>query len=382
MPPPGAIAGAVPPSPGDHAVSPTASALGAPSVGRLCPRVTVVIPCYNYGRFLVACVQSVLAQEAVDVDVLILDDASTDDSAQIASALAEADPRVGVIAHKRNIGHVPTFNEGLLRASGDYAVLLSADDLLTRRSLARATAVMEANPSVGLVYGHPHVVYGEEIGPARTRGRRTHVWHGQDWISAQCRRGLNCIHSPEACVRTSVQHAVGGYTPSLPHSGDLEMWLRIAAVADVARVNSDQAYRRIHGAGMMQTTFAGLLADLRGRREAYESFFAGAGARLPRAQRDLATARRRLSVEALDHACMRMREPEGDRDAAQAYVDFAREVLGASASTLPQWREYELLMTHAAGRRMATRSLHLGSSAVRRNLEGRYRWYRWRLTGV
>jgi hypothetical protein len=208
------------------------------------------------------------------------------------------------------------------------------------------------------------------------------VWRGRDWISAQCRRGLNCIFSPEACVRTSVQHAVGGYTPSLPHSGDLEMWLRIATVADVARVNCDQAYRRIHGASMMQTTFAGLLADLRGRLDAYESFFAGAGAHLPGAQRDLATARRRLTVEALDQACLQLREREGDHAAAEAYVDFARVVLGASVSTLPQWHEYELLWTRPARQRMTARSLHLGRSALRRDLEGRYRWWRWRLTGV
>lgn len=360
----------------------SATALRAPSVQHLRPRVTVFIPCHNYGRFLVACVQSVLAQEAVEVDVLVIDDASTDNSAQIASALAEADPRVGVIVHERNIGHVPTFNEGLRRVSGDYTVLLSADDLLTRRSLARATAIMEANPSVGLVYGHARVVHGEEIGAARTRGRGAHVWRGRDWISAQCRRGLSCISSPEACVRTSVQHAVGGYTPSLPHAGDLEMWLRIAAVADVARVNSDQAYRRIHGAGMMQTTFAGLLADLRGRRDAYESFFVGPGARLPRAQRDLATARRRLAVEALDQACVQLRGRESDHAAAEAYLDFAHEVLGADVSSLPQRREYELLRTSTAGRRTAVRSFHLGRSALRRDVEGRYRWCRWRLTGV
>ena len=174
---------------------------------------------------------------------LILDDASTDGSRDVARALADGDARVAVIQHERNHGHIATYNEGLGQATGDYVVLLSADDMLTRGSLARAAAVMEARPRVGLVYGHPRVIH-DEITPARTRGRGVRVWAGVDWISAQCRRGLSCIYSPEVCVRSSIQRAVGGYTPSLPHTGDLEMWLRIAAVADVARVNCDQAYRR------------------------------------------------------------------------------------------------------------------------------------------
>src|ERR687887_420932 len=119
------------------------------------PTVSVVIPCYRYGRFLPDCVRSVLDQEGVDVRVLIIDDASPDDSAQVALRLAAEDERVEVRVHEVNKGHIATYNEGLLEwADGDYSVLISADDLLTPGSLARATAVMEAHPSVGLVYGH------------------------------------------------------------------------------------------------------------------------------------------------------------------------------------------------------------------------------------
>lgn len=344
------------------------------------PRVTVVIPCYNYGRFLGDCVHSVLAQDGVDVDALILDDASTDDSCDVAARLAGSDARVTVIRHDRNAGHIATYNEGLAEASGKYVVLLSPDDMLCRGSLARATAVMEAQPQVGLVYGNPRVIYGYDVGAARTRGRGVRVWGGRDWIARQCRRGLNCIYSPEACVRASVQRAVGGYNPVLPHTGDLEMWLRIASVADIARVNSDQAYRRIHGGGMMQTMFAGLLADLRGRREAYEAFFAGPGAHLPAAEANLATARRRLAGEALDHVCTHLQKGGSVSPEMAEYVTFAAE-LGPEAARLWQWGEYRLLIAEA-DRTGPVRAARLGYGALRRDLEGRYRWSRWRLTGV
>ena len=69
------------------------------------PTVSVVIPCYRYGRFLPGCVRSVLGQEHVDVRVLIIDDASPDDSAQVAARLAAEDERVEFRRHRVNAGH-------------------------------------------------------------------------------------------------------------------------------------------------------------------------------------------------------------------------------------------------------------------------------------
>jgi glycosyltransferase involved in cell wall biosynthesis len=90
------------------------------------PRVSVVIPCYRYGVYLPAAVASALDQADLDVDVLIVDDASPDDSAKVAEELASADPRVDVLVHEENAGHIRTYNDGLAKATGDYLVLLSA----------------------------------------------------------------------------------------------------------------------------------------------------------------------------------------------------------------------------------------------------------------
>src|SRR5947209_4282299 len=110
------------------------------------PSVTVVIPCYNYGRYLRGAVKSVLDQPGVDVEAIVIDDASTDGSADVVREVAAADPRVRAILHRSNFGHIATYNEGLEQASGDYVVLLSADDALTPGSLSRATALLETHP--------------------------------------------------------------------------------------------------------------------------------------------------------------------------------------------------------------------------------------------
>src|SRR3954453_18503705 len=116
-------------------------------------KVDIVIPCYNYGRFLEPCVRSVLAQSVRDLRVLIIDDGSSDDSLSVAKSLAERDPRVSVISHPRNWGHIATYNEGIEWASAYYFLLLSADDLLVPGALERAARIMDANSDVVLVHG-------------------------------------------------------------------------------------------------------------------------------------------------------------------------------------------------------------------------------------
>ncbi|HEY5154997.1 MAG TPA: glycosyltransferase, partial [Acidimicrobiales bacterium] len=130
---------------------PTLAKLAAPVPGvppGLRPRFSVVIPCFNYGRFLPSSVGSVLDQGDVEVEVIIVDDASTDGSLAVAEEMAAADPRIRVVAHRQNAGHVVTFNDGFEVATGEFIVRLDADDLLSVGSLARAAALFVAFPTV------------------------------------------------------------------------------------------------------------------------------------------------------------------------------------------------------------------------------------------
>ena len=104
-------------------------------------------------------------------------------------------------------------------------------------------------------------------------------------------------------MRTSVQKRIGGYDPALPHSGDIEMWMRAAAVSDVGHIRgADQAYYRRHGANMSAVDFGGQLDDLRQRRAAFESVLVKCGDALPAAEAWAAEMRRKLARQALRRA--------------------------------------------------------------------------------
>jgi glycosyltransferase involved in cell wall biosynthesis len=305
--------------------------------------VSVVIPCYKYGHFLEEAVSSVLDdQPGVDVRVLVIDDASPDDSAEQALKIAARDPRVEVLVHEANKGNIATYNEGLLEwADGDYCVLMSADDRLTPGALRRARDLLDAHPEVGFVYGHARWFWQDRPTPtARTTLRGWSVWPGEWWLERRLRQGENCITSPEVVVRTALQKRVGGYDPALPHAGDQEMWMRLAANGDVGFLRGvDQAFYRVHGQNM-RTSFSQLM-DLRQKRQAFDVTFDLYGDRLSDRRRLRDGVRRRLSREALFIAARSYDLGTADPQVVDELVEFALDCWPA-ANRLPAYHTLRL----------------------------------------
>ena len=345
------------------------------------PVVSVVIPCFNYGRFLDGAVASVVGQRGVDVEVIIVDDASTDDSAEVADALAAREPAVQVLRNATNQGHVRTFNNGYARATGEFIVRLDADDLLTPGSLARAVALFDAFPEVGLVYGHPRH-FEEPEPPAAQTGRPSWtVWHGRDWLAERCRTAVNCITTPEAIVRASVMRDIGPLSTRLRFAQDMEMWLRVSAVADVGRVNGvDQALHRDHPTSMSATAGSDTMTDLAERREVFQAVFDAVGSRVNRASELHDVARRRLARESLDHALHAV--DRGLDDATRLTADL----VAFAASTWPAWRSLPearaLRRREQLGRRFPALRRAVIAPVVVRRLRDERAYLRWARQGV
>jgi GT2 family glycosyltransferase len=291
----------------------------------------VVIPCYNYGRYLPECVGSVAnEQPGVDVEIIIVDDKSTDDSLVVARALGAADARVRVLSNPVNQGAIATYNHGLAAATGEFVLLLSADDLASPGALTRASALLAAEESLGLVYGTA-IHFRDRKPLPRSSNEAWIVWPGRTWLRQRCLSGYNVVASPEVVMRTSVLRAIGGYRSDLPHAGDFEMWLRTSVVSDIGFLHGvDQAYYRQHANNMHKTEFSsgtafGALIDLQQRWRSFEVVFEGVGATLKEADELLQIARRtiaRHALESINYAYAR-----GFRSfPVREFEDFARAV--------------------------------------------------------
>lgn len=338
------------------------------------PLVSVVIPCFNYVSYVTEAIDSALSQRGVEVEVIVVDDHSTDRSVEVVATVAAQDERVRLVRHTKNLGAVRTFNDGLACVNGEYVARLDADDLLTPGSLARAVAVMEAHPGVGLVYGHPLHFSGPALPRARHRARRWIVWPGALWLEGRCRTAVNVITSPEVLMRRSVVDDVGGQR-DLAHTHDMEMWLRIASVSDVAYVRgADQAWHREHGASLSQSLDPAF-GDLEDRRDAFDTLFAWATARVPDASRLHDLARQALADEARRNIAHMTDRGRVDEPLRRRYREFAD-------ATWPGQTPHAEAAIRAEAETVSGRDSARSFRAAVRRIRSMRQYARWHRTGV
>jgi glycosyltransferase involved in cell wall biosynthesis len=214
------------------------------------PAVTFIVTCYNYGRFLPDALNSLLRQSRKDLELIVIDDASSDETPQVLEGY-RSDSRVRIIRHERNAGNIASYNEGLARASGRYVAILSADDyILVDHAVESQVRKFEADERVGLVYS-AHTVVQASAPP----------WNVVPWADDRIHSGIdefrkliwgNYILHSGAMLRTDVARELGPYDPALPHSGDWDMWLRASARHWVGYVAEPLYAYRIHGTNMFQ----------------------------------------------------------------------------------------------------------------------------------
>ena len=288
-------------------------------------RVDVIVPCYKYGHFLRECVGSALGQNGVEVRVLIIDDCSPDDSARVGAELAAADGRVEFRRHAVNRGHIATYNEGLEWARGDYLLLLSADDVLTPGAFARAARLMDAHPEVSFSFGRAITTDRPDfLGHPGAFEYRHKVLSGADFWDMSCVGASNIVSTPTAVVRTTLQHKVGGYRKELPHTGDLEMWMRLAAHGSVGVLDADQAFYRVHGQNMHKQTFPEAVAVLEQHRLAFDFLFREHGDRFEDRNRLERKALRALALGAVRRAGKLFEQ--GERSCCERLLEEARKI--------------------------------------------------------
>ena len=196
--------------------------------------VSIVVPAYNHARFLEQAVESVLTQTHPAVELIVLDDGSTDGTRAV---LGKYGNRFRWET-QTNMGQAATLNKGWGMASGDLLGYLSADDYLHPDAVKSAVECLERHADAVLAY--PDFVQVDENSRA-LRTIRTPEFSYEDMVL----RGV-CAPGPGAFFRRSAYARVGGWNAALRSIPDLEYWLRLGLAGPFQRIAKVLAYYRVH----------------------------------------------------------------------------------------------------------------------------------------
>jgi len=204
-------------------------------------QISVIIPCYNHARYLGEAIQSARAQTYRDVEIIVVDDGSTDDTAQVAAAFSASVRYI----FQTNAGLSAARNTGIRASAGEYIALLDADDLWRPEFLETLAAILDRDPSLGAVYSGSQFinVRGEVLPQVITRT-----------VPANALRDAltDGEFFPPCAVltRKNVFQRVGLFDETLSASEDWDMWLRVAAQFPFAGIANGLALYRMHGNNM------------------------------------------------------------------------------------------------------------------------------------
>lgn len=199
--------------------------------------VSVVIPSYNRASYLPQAVGSVLDQTRLPEEILVVDDGSTDNTAEVVSALR------GPVRylHQSNRGAGAARNYGIREAKGDYVALLDTDDLWFPEKLARQVAILDQRPEVGLVHSASELMDEGGVPTGEVWGKAD--YHGRIYERLLFANGVN---ASSVLVRRHLLLEVGAYDEAFPLLENWELWLRLSKVCEFAYQEAPMTRYRVH----------------------------------------------------------------------------------------------------------------------------------------
>ena len=213
------------------------------------PHITVTIPVFNRSQLIGQTIESVLNQEFQDFDLLVVDDASSDDTIEIVRQYSERDPRIQFVVNPKNLGLTRNWNRCLDLAQGPLVQLLLSDDLIDPNYLGLVSNFFEKRPETGFVASKCRYVgpNGELIDPGRSEASRLYS-AGDEAITALLLGGFP--HVSSIVMRRECYEKLGKFNEHIWHGPDVEMDARIASVYDFYLFGDIHTSFRRHGSNM------------------------------------------------------------------------------------------------------------------------------------
>ncbi|BCW98659.1 MAG: hypothetical protein KatS3mg024_1486 [Armatimonadota bacterium] len=184
------------------------------------PRVSVIMAAHNAGRFVAEAVESILRQTTPDWELIVVDDASTDDTPEVLRRFD--DPRISILRNDENSGPAVSRNRALQAAQGEYVAILDADDVALPQRLEKQVRFLDGHGEVSAVGSWAEKI--DETGRVLEHWK-TPIHPAQlDFVMTHT---CPLLH-PSATARTDAVRSIGGYDPAYPCAQDYDLWVRLA----------------------------------------------------------------------------------------------------------------------------------------------------------
>jgi glycosyltransferase involved in cell wall biosynthesis len=210
------------------------------------PLVTIAIPTLNRASWLKECVFSALSQTYRNIEVIVSDNASTDETQEVLKAIL--DPRLHVVRQKSNVGLLPNWNACLAEARGEYFVIVSDDDRIAPQLLERSVALAKRDPQIPIVIALSDVYFSGIARTWRAHNKlKTGIWNGidilQELLTLPIFAGISTF-----MFRTEALRARGGFPVDFPHAADTAVWIPLLFVGSAGFVDEPGGTIRLHNA--------------------------------------------------------------------------------------------------------------------------------------
>lgn len=230
------------------------------------PRVSVVIPTYNYARFVGNAVDSILAQTFTDYEIIVVDDGSTDETARV---LAGYGDKVRYV-HQNNAGQSAARNHGIGLAHGEYLAFLDADDTWLPQKLDKQVRFLDEHGEYDMVFADmSHCVDGAMIHKRYLHEKKYKFVAQGKIFNNLLREGF--IFMPTVLVRRKCFEQVGVFDVTLSNCEDVDLWFRIADRFQIGFVDEPLAVRNVHGANVTHQQEDYLMAPLQLMEKLYRT---------------------------------------------------------------------------------------------------------------
>jgi glycosyltransferase involved in cell wall biosynthesis len=206
------------------------------------PLVTVVLPCYNAALYVEEAVRSIMCQTYSNLEILLIDDCSTDNTSAILLRLAQEDKRITIIRNEQNLKLVKTLNKGIDEAKGKFIARMDADDISLPERIEKQVEFMLLHPEVDLCGTNYSIIDG--------KGNKIEASVTMPLTSKEIATALlfTCpIGHPTVLFKKDTIQNLGKYDEKMINIEDYELWLRVAANGLIVNLPEPLLKYRWHG---------------------------------------------------------------------------------------------------------------------------------------